>query len=99
MKILFIGDIFSVLGREMIDQYLENIRITKNINFIIANGENIAHGNGITNNYYKFLLERKLYHFKYRKIQNKNIPVSRFQKDVKYYYHVKGKIIDEKDII
>ena len=49
--------------------------------------------------YYKFLLERKLYHFKYRKIQNKNIPVSRFQKDVKYYYHVKGKVIDEKDII
>ena len=49
--------------------------------------------------YYKFLLERKLYHFKYRKIQNKNIPVSSFQKDVKYYYHVKGKVIDEKDII
>ncbi len=57
MKILFIGDIFSASGREMLDLYLEEIRTTKNINFIIANGENIAHGNGITNNYYKFLLD------------------------------------------
>lgn len=48
MKILLIGDIFSMVGREMIDKHLENIKNTKGINFIIANGENIAHGNGIT---------------------------------------------------
>lgn len=57
MKILLIGDIFSTSGREMIEKYLDEIRTSKGINFIIANGENIAHGNGITNNYYKFLLE------------------------------------------
>lgn len=57
MKILLIGDIFSTVGREMIDKYLDDIRTSKGINFIIANGENIAHGNGITENYYKFLLE------------------------------------------
>ena len=60
MKILLIGDIFSMAGREMIDKHLENIKNTKGINFIIANGENIAHGNGITNNYYKFLLEHHI---------------------------------------
>lgn len=57
MKVLLIGDIFSSSGREMITNHLENIRREHNINFIVANGENIAHGNGITNNYYKFLLE------------------------------------------
>ena len=60
MKILLIGDIFSMAGREMIDKHLEDIKNSKGINFIIANGENIAHGNGITNNYYKFLLEHHI---------------------------------------
>ena len=45
------------MGREMIKENLEEIRTKKGIQFIVANGENIAHGNGITNNYYKFLLD------------------------------------------
>ncbi len=49
--------------------------------------------------YYKFILERKLYNFHYRKIKNQNIPISKYQKDIKYYYHINGKIIDEKNII
>ena len=57
MKILLIGDIFSTSGREMIEKHLDEIRTKYGINFIVANGENIAHGNGITQNYYKFLLE------------------------------------------
>ena len=57
MKILLIGDIFSAAGREMIENHLDEIRTKHGINFIVANGENIAHGNGITTNYYKFLLE------------------------------------------
>lgn len=60
MKILLIGDIFSTSGREMISNHLDEIRNKYNINFIIANGENIAHGNGITQNYYKFLLEHHI---------------------------------------
>ena len=54
MKILLIGDIFGTMGREMIKENLEEIRTKKGIQFIVANGENIAHGNGITNNYTNF---------------------------------------------
>ncbi len=57
MKLLLIGDIFGINGRKMISECLPELRRQYGINFIIANGENIAHGNGITNNYYKFLLE------------------------------------------
>lgn len=57
MKLLLIGDIFGINGRKMISDYLPELRTKHNLNFIVANGENIAHGNGITNNYYKFLLE------------------------------------------
>lgn len=57
MRILLIGDIFGSSGRSMIIDHLDEIRQKYKINFIIANGENIAHGNGITQNYYKFLLE------------------------------------------
>ena len=60
MKILLIGDIFSKAGREMIENHLGDLKNTKGIQFIVANGENIAHGNGITNNYYKFLLEHHI---------------------------------------
>ena len=49
--------------------------------------------------YYKFILERKLYNFRYRKIKNKNEQISKYQKDIKYYYHLNGKIVDEKNII
>lgn len=58
MRILLIGDIFGISGREMVREYLPELRTTYGLNFIIANGENIAHGNGITNTYYKFLLEQ-----------------------------------------
>ncbi len=58
MKLLLIGDIFGVNGRKMISDCLPELRNKYGLNFIIANGENIAHGNGITNNYYKFLLEQ-----------------------------------------
>ena len=44
MKILLIGDIFGTMGREMIKENLEEIRTKKGIQFIVANGENIAHG-------------------------------------------------------
>lgn len=57
MKILLIGDIFGISGRKMITECLPELRSKYGINFIVANGENIAHGNGITQNYYKFLLE------------------------------------------
>lgn len=56
MKILFIGDIYGSLGRQMIQEQLPKIKETYKPHFIIANGENICHGKGINEKYYKFLL-------------------------------------------
>ena len=47
MKILFIGDIYGSLGRQMIQEQLPKIKETYKPHFIIANGENISHGKGI----------------------------------------------------
>ncbi len=60
MKILIIGDIYSSSGRLMVEKYVPKVREKYNINFIVANGENIAHGNGINERYYHFLLEQKI---------------------------------------
>lgn len=57
MKILLIGDIYSENGRMMVEKHLPKLRTKYNLNFVIANAENIAHGNGITEKYYKFLIE------------------------------------------
>ncbi len=46
MKILFIGDISARPGREVVKKYLEDNRIK--YDFVIANCENSAHGEGIT---------------------------------------------------
>jgi len=58
MKILFIGDIFGKMGRKAIEDYLPEIRKEHGINLVIANGENVAHGKGITKKTYKWLLEQ-----------------------------------------
>jgi hypothetical protein len=60
MNILIIGDIYSQIGRDMVEKYVPKVREKYNINFIVANGENIAHGNGINERYYHFLLENKV---------------------------------------
>ncbi len=48
MNILFIGDIFGRPGRELIVNNLPSVKNEFSIDFVIANGENIAHGKGIT---------------------------------------------------
>lgn len=58
MKILLVGDIFGIAGRKMFDYALQNIKERESINFVVANGENIAHGKGINEKYYRFLKER-----------------------------------------
>ena len=60
MKILLIGDIYSNEGRLMVEKYVPKLRDKYNINFIVANGENIAHGNGINERYYHFLLDNNI---------------------------------------
>lgn len=53
MKILCIGDISGRVGRDMVFSYLE--RNAEEYDLIIANGENAAHGRGITKPVYEEL--------------------------------------------
>ena len=46
MRILFLGDIVGPSGCNVIKQLLPNIINKKNINFVVANGENAAE-NGV----------------------------------------------------
>ena len=48
MKLLFIGDIFGRPGRDLVRRGLEAIVTRHEIDFVIANGENAAGGNGLT---------------------------------------------------
>jgi len=52
MKILCIGDIVSRMGRQAVADWLGEIRKEYNIDFVIANGENLSHGNGISRKNY-----------------------------------------------
>jgi calcineurin-like phosphoesterase len=48
MKILFIGDIVGSPGREAIKKLLPGLKQEYDIDFVIANAENVAGGSGIT---------------------------------------------------
>ena len=48
MKILFIGDIVGQPGRQAVRTLLPKLREQHGLDFVIANGENSAGGNGIT---------------------------------------------------
>lgn len=48
MQILFIGDIVGEPGRHAIRELVPKIKRRDNIEFVIANGENIAGGSGVT---------------------------------------------------
>lgn len=52
MKILFIGDVFGSIGREMIEDYLHRIVRDNQIDFVIANVENASHGKGLLKKHY-----------------------------------------------
>lgn len=56
MKILFLGDIVSKKGREVIRDSLASLKDKYKPDFVIANGENAAHGKGITSKIYNELL-------------------------------------------
>ena len=50
MKILAIGDVIGKPGRRAVKQFLPGLINEFDINFVVANGENSAHGIGITLN-------------------------------------------------
>lgn len=56
MKILFLGDIVGKKGREVIRDLLPTLKNKYNSDLVIANGENSAHGKGITIKIYNELL-------------------------------------------
>lgn len=58
MRILFIGDIFGRSGREAIRDHLPSLKNKLKPDVIIANGDNAAHGRGITEKICKELFEQ-----------------------------------------
>lgn len=56
MKILFIGDIVGSVGREVVRDLLPGLKEQHQIDLVVANGENSAHGKGITRKIYQQLL-------------------------------------------
>lgn len=48
LKVLFIGDINGKIGREAVKKVLPKLKRDLKINLVIANGENMAHGAGFT---------------------------------------------------
>jgi 2',3'-cyclic-nucleotide 2'-phosphodiesterase len=48
MKILFFGDIVGKLGRKAVAKALPGLREKYSPDFVIGNGENLAHGKGVT---------------------------------------------------
>ncbi len=57
MRILFIGDIVGKIGRRMVRDYLPNLIEKHQIDFVIANGENVTHGKGLIKHHYYELLD------------------------------------------
>lgn len=56
MKILFCGDAVGQSGRSMVFKAVPALRQQLNIDFVIANGENAAHGFGLTPKIYQAFL-------------------------------------------
>ncbi len=48
MKILFVGDVVGAPGRDMLYSALGEIRSQRDVDMVIVNGENAAHGKGIS---------------------------------------------------
>lgn len=56
MKILFIGDIYSKSGRDVVKKFLPELKKQYDIDLVVANGENSAHGKGMTKKIYEELM-------------------------------------------
>lgn len=56
MNVLFLGDIVGKAGRNVIKKHMPLLKETYQPDLIIANGENAAHGKGITRKIYHELL-------------------------------------------
>ena len=59
MKILFVGDVVGAVGRKMVFEHVPQIKKEHNIDLVICNAENAAHGKGITKKIYNQLINNK----------------------------------------
>lgn len=57
MRILFIGDIVGKPGQKIVTRTLKDLRATEQLDLVIANGENVADGSGITPAIYRKLID------------------------------------------
>ena len=57
MRLLFLGDIVAKSGREEVIEKLPTLKEMYSPDFIVANGENSAHGKGITLKIYNTLMD------------------------------------------
>jgi len=57
MNILFFGDVVGRPGRQAIKKILPKWQKKYQLDFVIANGDNLAHGKGVTGNSLKEILE------------------------------------------
>ena len=57
MKILFFGDIVGQVGRNAIKHNVEKLVKKYQVDFVIANGENVTHGKGLIERHYHELLD------------------------------------------
>ncbi|HOP56658.1 MAG TPA: TIGR00282 family metallophosphoesterase [Bacillota bacterium] len=58
MRVLFIGDVYMEKGREAFDRFFSTAKQLYRPNFIVVNGENIANGNGLSEEIYKDYMKR-----------------------------------------
>ncbi|WP_018922481.1 TIGR00282 family metallophosphoesterase [Salsuginibacillus kocurii] len=56
MKLMFIGDVVGSPGRKMVEEYVPKLKKKYRPSMVVINGENAAHGKGITEKIYKQLL-------------------------------------------
>lgn len=57
MRILFIGDVVGKIGRRIVKEKLPYFIKKYNIDFVIANGENVTHGKGLIEHHYDELID------------------------------------------
>ncbi len=56
MKVLFVGDVFGSLGRNVLEEKMPMLKKQYGPDLIFVNAENIAHGKGINKASYDFLM-------------------------------------------
>ena len=57
MNILFLGDVFAKSGRNAVVEHIPLLKAKFNCDLVIVNGENAAHGKGITEKIYHSLMD------------------------------------------